>query len=130
MVPDHDERERLLDGANSRINGLGASLCQEIRWLVENSKHSAVMSMFLFQAIQEFATEAAKGDPDTFTKDTKGLVNGHHWVACANEVLAMRELRAKAFEHDERFDNPGVVFTTIIVMAWLVFAPWLILRKR
>ncbi|MFL5240022.1 MAG: hypothetical protein ACJ8EL_20985 [Rhizomicrobium sp.] len=62
-----------------------------------------MMSMFLFQAIQEFATEAAKVDPEAFTKNTS--INGDDWVSCAQEVLAFREMRAKEFEHDERDDN-------------------------
>jgi hypothetical protein len=47
-----------------------------------------LMAGFLIQAINEFAKEVAKADPEAITKATNGFVSGHMWVDCAKRVLA------------------------------------------
>ena len=93
---DDGRADLLLDDARDHLDGPGASLGREIKDLIGNAEQPAIMMMFLFQAIQEFAAEVAKANPDTITAQTNGVVDGRSWIACAKQVLMKREADASS----------------------------------
>jgi hypothetical protein len=85
------------------IGHAGDLLAKRIKRLCVDAERPTLMMMFLYNAIEQYASIIADGDPDAIAariKIFKGDANGGY-VACAKHILLQREADYRAAEDDD-----------------------------